>query len=108
MVGAHIPLVNDGAQAQDIYNRLINGEDFDAVATEVYSDTGTTNTVDLGWFGVGTLDTNAEEVVFNNQIGQISEPIQTVSGWEIYQVLGHDVRSLSDSALEQLKQTDFQ
>src|SRR4030066_682487 len=101
-------LVNDEAQAQDIYNRLINGEDFDAVATEVYSDTGTTNTVDLGWFGVGTLDTNAEEVVFNSQIGQISEPIQTVSGWEIYQVLGHEVRTLSDSDFEQLKQTEFQ
>lgn len=99
-------VVNDEAQAQAIYDRLISGEDFETVATEVYSGTG--NTSDLGWFGLGTIDSNAEKVVFNTEIGQITEPIQTASGWEIYQVLGHEVRPLSDTEFEQLKQTVFQ
>ena len=101
-------VVSDQAQAQSIYDRLINGEDFETVATEVYSGTGTADTIDLGWFGIGTLDANAEKTVFNMQIGQISEPIQTANGWEIYQVLGHEVRTLTDSEFEQLKQTEFQ
>jgi peptidyl-prolyl cis-trans isomerase D len=99
-------VVSDQTQAQSIYARLANGGDFVTIATEVYS--GTTNTIDLGWFGLGTLEPNAEKVVFNLQIGQISEPIQTSNGWEIYQVLGHEVRTLTDSQYTTLKQTDFQ
>jgi hypothetical protein len=99
-------VVSDQTQAESVYKRLANGGDFVTIATEVYS--GTTNTIDLGWFGIGTLDANAEKIVFNMQIGQISEPIQTANGWEIYQVLGHEVRSLTDSQFNTLKQTDFQ
>jgi peptidyl-prolyl cis-trans isomerase D len=99
-------VVSDQTQAQSVYNRLANGGDFVTIATEVYS--GTTNTIDLGWFGIGTIDTNAEKVVFNLQIGQFSDPIQTSNGWEIYQVLGHEVRTLTDSQYNTLKQTDFQ
>jgi len=99
-------LVSDEAQAQSISERLTNGENFETVATEVYSGTG--NTTDMGWFGLGVLDSIAEKVVFNMQIGQISESIQTASGWEIYQVLGHEVRPLTDSEFQQLKQTEFQ
>jgi cell division septation protein DedD len=99
-------VVSDQTQAQSIYNRLANGGDFVTIATEVYS--GTTNTIDLGWFGLGTLDPNTEKIVFNLQIGQFSDPIQTSNGWEIYQVLGHEVRTLTDSQYNTLKQTDFQ
>jgi parvulin-like peptidyl-prolyl isomerase len=99
-------VVSDQSQAQSIYDLLASGSDFVAIATGVYS--GTTNTIDLGWFGTGTLDANAEKTVFNLQIGQISEPIQTVSGWEIYQILGHEIRTLSDSQFQQLKHTEFQ
>jgi hypothetical protein len=99
-------VVTDQTQAQTIYNRLVGGENFETVATEVY--TGTTNTIYLGWFGTGTLDINADKIVFNMQIGQISEPIQTANGWEIYQVLGHEVKTLTDSEFQQLKQTNFQ
>ncbi len=99
-------VTSDQTKAQSVYNRLENGGDFTTIATEVM--TGTTNTTDLGWFGKGTLDSNAEKVVWNLQIGQYSEPIQTASGWEIYQVLGHEVRTLTDSQYSTLQQTDFQ
>jgi peptidyl-prolyl cis-trans isomerase C len=101
-------LVSDDVQAQAIYERLKNGESFDTIATEVYSGTGTTNPVDLGWFGLGVLESNAEKIVFNSQIGQILEPIQTSEGWEIYQILGHEIRTLTDSQYQQLKQTRFE
>jgi parvulin-like peptidyl-prolyl isomerase len=98
-------VVSDQAQAQSIYDQLNSGEDFLTIATEVYS--GTANTADLGWFGKGTLETNAEDIVWNMQIGQISEPISTTNGYEIYQVLGHEVKTLSDADFDTLKQTTF-
>jgi hypothetical protein len=105
-VWAHHIVVNDQAQAQTIYDRLTKGENFETVATEVYS--GTANTIDLGWFGKDTLDPAAQNAVWDMQIGQISEPIQTGNGWEIYQVLGHEVRTLTDADLDSLKQSEFQ
>lgn len=99
-------VTTDQAQSQAVYDRITGGEDFVSVATEVYS--GTSNTIDLGWFGKGTLESNAEEIVWAMQIGQISEPISTTVGYEIYQVLGHEVRTLTDAQLDTLKQTDFQ
>jgi hypothetical protein len=105
-VWARHMVLTDQTQAQAAYDRVINGEDFVSVATEVMS--GTSTTVDLGWFGKGTLDASAESVVWDMQIGQISQPIQTANGWEIYQVLGHEVRTLSDADFETLKQTIFQ
>lgn len=101
-------VIGDEADAQAVYDRLAAGEDFIAVATEVYSDTGAASTADLGWFGLGTQDINVDQVIFNLQIGQISEPIETANGWEIYQVLGHEVRTLTDPQYDELKQTEFQ
>ncbi len=98
-------VVSDQAQAQSIYDRLQSGESFETIATEVYS--GTANTSDLGWFGKGTIDANAEDILWSMPIGQISEPIATANGYEIYQVLGHEVRTLSDADYEALKQTTF-
>jgi parvulin-like peptidyl-prolyl isomerase len=99
-------VVSDQAQAQSIYDRVTTGEDFLTVATEVYS--GTSNTADMGWFGKDTLDTSAQDTVWGMQIGEISQPIQTANGWEIYQVLGHEIRTLTDTELDSLKQSEFQ
>jgi parvulin-like peptidyl-prolyl isomerase len=92
---------------QSIYQRLENGGDFMTIATEVMTST-TSTTIDLGWVGTGSLDTNVEKIVFNLQIGQYSEPIQTSAGWEVYQLLGHEVRELTETQYTTLKQTDFQ
>jgi hypothetical protein len=99
-------VVSDQTQAQSINDRLSKGENFETVATEVYS--GTSNTIDLGWFVQDTLDPTAQNIVWTMQIGQISQPIQTATGWEIYQVLGHEVKTLTDSELDTLKQNKFQ
>jgi hypothetical protein len=90
-------VVSDQTKSQSISDRLVKGENFVTVATEVYS--GTANTIDLGWLGSGKLDPNTVKAVWAMQVGQISAPIQTAGGWEIYQLLGHEVRTLSDSEL---------
>ncbi len=106
-VWARHMVTTDQASAQTAYDRVTKGgENFETVATEVIS--GTSNTVDLGWFPKGTLDANAESAIWNLKIGDISQPIQTTNGWEIYQILGHEVRTLNDTELTTYKQTEFQ
>lgn len=94
-------------KAQSVYQRIENGGDFKIIANEIMSNT-TTTTIDLGWFATSTLnDANAEKIVLGLKIGQISEPVQTANGWEIYQLLGHEVRPLTDSQFQTLKQNNF-
>ncbi len=100
-------VTTDQAAAQTAYSRVTTGgENFQTVATDVMS--GTTNTVDLGWFPKGTLESSAESAVWGQKIGDITQPVQTTAGWVIYQVLGHEVRTLNDTDLNTYKQAQFQ
>ena len=101
-------LVETEAEAQEIYKRLQDGEDFAAVAAEVSKDTGSgANGGDLGWFGRGAMVPEFEKVAFNLEVGEISEPVQSEFGYHIIQVLGHQDVPLNASQYEQKRETDF-
>ena len=101
-------IVADQATAQQVVDRLAAGEDFAALAAELSTDEATkTAGGDLGWFGIGSMDQQVEKIVFNLQIGQISEPIETINGWYIVQVLGHEVRPIPDADYQQLLQLTY-
>ena len=102
-------VVADEAAAQAVLTRLENGEDFTALAQELSQDINTnTKGGDMGWFGLGTQETELEKVAFNLNIGQTSEPVQTTLGWEIIQVLGHEVRQLTNDELNQARSSVFE
>ena len=102
-------VVADEAAAQAVLTRLENGEDFAALAQELSQDINTnTKGGDMGWFGLGTQETELEKVAFNLNIGQTSEPVQTTLGWEIIQVLGHEVRQLTNDELNQARSSVFE
>lgn len=102
-------VVADEETAQTALDRLNKGEDFAFVAFELSTDT-TTNTLggDMGWFGTGVKDQMLESIAFSLSIGQISEPIQTTAGWEIIQVLGHEVRQLTEDEFNQARSAAFE
>jgi hypothetical protein len=102
-------VVADEETAQTVLTRLGNKEDFAALALELSLDTNTNATGgDMGWFGLGTQETELEKVAFNLNIGQTSAPIQTTLGWEIIQVLGHEVRQLTNDELNQARSSVFE
>lgn len=101
-------LVADEATANDIYQRLQNGEDFATLAAEFSTDTtNNQNGGDLGYFGRGQMDTAFETAAFDAKIGEITKPVKSSFGWHIIQVIDHAVRPLSATEYENLRYTQF-
>jgi parvulin-like peptidyl-prolyl isomerase len=107
---AHILVATEEA-ARLIYEDLIDsGRDFAEVAEAQSTDSQTApNGGDLGWFPRGVMVPEFNEVVFDLDQGQISEPFQTEFGWHIATVQERDDdRPVELSILNQLRQQAFQ
>jgi len=102
-------LVPDEETANEVIERLNNGEDFGELARELSEDSGSAaNGGDLGWFGKGRMVPAFEEVAFNLEIGEISEPVESQFGFHIIQTLGRTTVPRSASALDQARQAEFE
>jgi parvulin-like peptidyl-prolyl isomerase len=97
------------ALALELRQRLLDGEDFAALAAEYSSDTtSAANGGDLGWFGRGRMVAPFEEGAFSLEIGEISEPIRSDFGYHIIEVLEKDAeRPKEESALESERATAY-
>lgn len=102
-------LVETEEEAQQVRQRLLDGEDFAAVAKEVSTDTSTAEKGgDLGWFGLGKMVPEFEKVAFNQPVGKISEPVKSQYGYHIIEVLERDEnRALSPSELDEARRDRF-
>lgn len=103
---SHILVATRDAAIELIDTRL-QTEDFAVVAEEVSTDTSSAiNGGDLGWFPRGIMTTPFEEVAFELEVDEISEPVQTEFGWHIIKVTGHEEdRPLTASILRSLQQS---
>ena len=101
-------LVTDPVVAQEVLDRLEAGEDFASLAAEVSTDGSASNGGDLGWFSRDMMVAEFSSAAFDLEIGEISPVVQSQFGYHIIQLLGKDVFPLSDSQLDQLRQTRFQ
>lgn len=108
MVWARHILVATEEEATAVIERLAKGEDFGALAAELSVDTSTgANGGDLNWFSKGQMVEPFENAAYALEIGEISKPVQSDFGFHVIQLLGKEVRSLSDEQWDAMKQKAF-
>jgi peptidyl-prolyl cis-trans isomerase C len=81
-------LVETKEQANEIYDQLKDGADFEELAKEKSIDpTAQQNAGDLGFFRWGRMVPEFQEVAFKMKEGEISRPVKTKYGWHIIELV---------------------
>jgi len=76
----------DQIKANDIYNELMKGANFETVAKQKSQDGSASQGGDLGWFGRGQMVKAFEDAAFNGKIGVIQKPVKSQFGYHIIKV----------------------
>jgi len=77
-------LVDDEALAQELIDRIDEGESFEELAREYSSDGSAADGGNLGYFGRGEMVGPFDEAAFSQEVGEVSEaPIETQFGYHI-------------------------
>src|SRR5208282_4646190 len=76
-------------KAEDLRNRVTKGDDFNEIAKRYSEGSTAKDGGDLGTFKQSELAPQLEEVVFKLDKGQITDVIQTKTGFEILKVENH-------------------
>lgn len=99
------------AKIDSIYDVIVAGGDFDAIAKQYSEDPGSAREGGmLPWFGKGMMVPEFEETSFTLNDGEISKPFATSYGYHIVKRLSHrDVRPLAEvreAIVESMKRDD--
>jgi parvulin-like peptidyl-prolyl isomerase len=97
MVWARHILVEKEEEAKAALERINAGEEWGDVAAEVSTDSTASNGGDLGWFTQGKMVQAFNDAAFSQEVGTISEPVQTEFGWHLIQVIAHEEHPLTSS-----------
>lgn len=101
-------LVETEELAIEILEKLDDGEDWYALASEYSIDQGNKEMGgDLGWFGKGAMVAEFENAVFALEIGDLSQQIQTPFGFHIIQLLGKEEMPINANEFNTLKESTF-
>ena len=84
---SHI-LVKDQGKAEEIYNRVKNGESFASLAHQYSTCPSKEKGGDLGWFKEGQMVPPFENAVRKLCTGSISRPVRTQFGWHVIKKTG--------------------
>ena len=101
-------LVADEATAQLVYDQLQAGQDFAKLAADFSQDPGSaTNGGYYDWAPASNYVPEFRDATLTQEIGVIGQPVKTEFGYHIIQVIGRQELPVTDSQLEQKKQTNF-
>ncbi|HDR6822735.1 peptidylprolyl isomerase [Bacillus thuringiensis] len=80
---SHI-LIKDEKTAKEVKEKINNGEDFAALAKQYSEDPGSKEKGgELPEFGPGKMDPKFEEATYKLEVGQVSNPVKSPSGYHI-------------------------
>ncbi|MGM0858109.1 MAG: peptidylprolyl isomerase [Pseudomonadota bacterium] len=98
------------AKAQEVSQRLAQGDDFATVAREMSDDDGSAlNGGDLGWLRPGQTVPAFEEAMRELSVNQVSEPVRSQFGYHIIEVLERRQQDVTQEAQrEEVRQAIFQ
>jgi peptidyl-prolyl cis-trans isomerase SurA len=75
------------ARIDQVYNKIMNGEDFAELAKEYSDDPGSGSAGgDLGWVNPGDMVPKFDQTMQDTQPGGLSKPFKSKFGWHILQV----------------------
>ena len=94
--------------ANQIKQKLDNGESFESLAESVFQDSVLSNNGgDVGYFTFNEMDPNFEMVAFSLNDGELSNPVRTRHGYSIIQVIDRWTEPLITEQDFQLHKADF-
>ena len=108
MVWARHILVATEEEAKAALERINGGEEWADVCAEVSTDSTAAKGGDLGWFTEGTMVPAFNDAAFSQEVGTISDPVQSDFGWHLIQVIGHEERPLTSSQYNTAVETAYQ
>jgi peptidyl-prolyl cis-trans isomerase len=97
---SHI-LVGDLSKAENLYEKIQNGEDFATLAKENSTCPSSANGGDLGYFGRGQMVKEFEDMAFSLEVGAVSKPVKTQFGYHL--ILLNDKKSDKAKSFEDIK-----
>ena len=96
-------LVPDEETANEVKEKLDDGEDFGELAAEYSTDGSAQDEGNLGYFSAGSMVPEFEDAVYNMEVDEISDPVQSEYGFHIIKV--NDIRDAEDvEELEDVKE----
>ncbi len=95
-------------KANEVMAALQNGEPFADLAREVSDDTGSAqNGGEMDWQSPDGFVAAFADTVTTAELGEIVGPVETEFGYHIIQVMGREVRALTDTQLNQRRSQVF-
>lgn len=94
-------LVADEETAKDLLQQINDGGDFGDLAAQFSTDTSNApRGGDLGWFGRGMMVAEFEDAAFSGEVGEVVGPVETQFGFHLIQIIGHEMRPITDSQFQ--------
>ena len=94
-VHARYILTSDETTANDVLVKLKSGANWTEICKQYSLDK---TDCDLGWFPRDVMVKEFETLAFNTPVGEFGGPEQTIYGWVIIQVLGHEIRPYTEGS----------
>lgn len=103
-------LVPTADEANQVYRRIRNGEDFETVAQEVSIDYDENKRIDLGFFRKDDIVPDIASRVFSYRVGSLTRPLESDFGFHIFKILDRkqkgtlrDFEEVKDKIIARLK-----